>query len=88
MNAKELYEKLNQMSEVKGADISMNEAHQQVEVYGFHLTADFKACKAALEALGFSCGPNMGFWQGEVEERPAQRLTVSEEQWERMLRGN
>lgn len=88
MNAKELYEKLNGMSEVKGADISINEAHQQIEIYAFHKTADFKACKAALESLGFACMPNSGFWQGEVEEKPAQKLTMSSEQFEQMVRGN
>ena len=88
MDAKELYEKLNSMDEIKGADISVNEKHQQVEVYGFHLTADWKACKATLEALGFSCMPNCGMWQGEVEEKPVKKLTMSSEQFERMVRGN
>lgn len=98
MNAKELAEKLNQMSEVAGAEIIVNEAHQQIEIYAFHKTADFKACKAALEALGFSCGPNMGFWQGEVEAPKSffdayenmtpEEKAIAEKRWESMLRSN
>ncbi len=78
MNASELVEKLNGMSEVSGAEIVVNEAHQQVEVYSFHLTVDFRACKAALESLGFSCMPNSGFWQGEAEVAPFVRRELTE----------
>ncbi|MFA4974452.1 MAG: hypothetical protein WC683_17740 [bacterium] len=68
MDAKQLAEKLHTMDEVKGAEIVVNERRQQVEVYGFHLTKDFRACRIALENLGFGCMPNSGFWQGYVPD--------------------
>ena len=51
--------------------VADTEDRQEVEVYGFGKTADWKATKAGLEALGFICYPNGGIWRGKVE-RPVQ----------------
>jgi hypothetical protein len=79
MNANEMAQKLSETGTFEGLDIFANTRYNTVEVYGFNQTADWKATKAALEALGFDCSPNAGTWEGEAPKTPSIR-----EQYEQM----
>ena len=66
MNAQEMAQKVRECKALQGVEVDVIERRNKVVVYGFHQTADCNAARAAAEALGFSCGPNSGSWQGEM----------------------
>ena len=49
----------------KGLDVFDNKLKNQIEANYFNRTSDWKATKAALAKMGFSCGPNCALWQGK-----------------------
>ena len=64
MNTQEMLNKIKETPEITGAEINVSR-RGDIDISQFGKTADWKACKAALEALGFDCGPNCGLWRNE-----------------------
>jgi len=96
MQAQEMADKIKSDPTFNGLDIWVDERRRAVDVNGFHATPDWKATKAKLESLGFSCGPNFGTYQGEVPKhksiRESYEQMTPEEQaradaaWEKAVR--
>ena len=79
MTAREMAEQLKSNPTFKGLDIWVDVRRNAVEVSQFNQTPDGKATKAALEALGFDCGPNFGGWYGEIEQPKPQPRQMTDQ---------
>lgn len=78
MKAQEMADKIKNDPTFDGLDIFVDERWGTVDVNGFGATADWKATKAKLEELGFSCGPNFGRYE-EPEFEPGPARVVEQE---------
>lgn len=82
MTKTEVLAKINSDPALKGLDIYVDQRRPIIEVNGFNRTADWKATKAILQAMGFDCMPNSGIIYTDDQPAPVvQRQLSPEEQW-------
>jgi hypothetical protein len=83
MTTQEMEAKVREAQELVGAEIVIDR-RGNIQVGQFGKTANWKVAKATLEALGFDCGPNYGFWQNQAayEGRGSKGFIGTREEWE------